>query len=175
MSNAATRHYLDYNATTPVRAEVVEAVARAMALTGNSSSVHAEGRAARAIVEEGREKLRALVNAPVNGVILTGGGTEAIHYALNGTVKSGSVKRIFVSAIEHAAVLSNASETSVPVEIIPATQAGVVDTDWLRARLADYDAVREGAFLVCVMLANNETGIIQPVSFASCSPITRRA
>ena len=167
MSNAATRHYLDYNATTPVRAEVVEAVARAMALTGNSSSVHAEGRAARAIVEEGREKLRALVNAPVNGVILTGGGTEAIHYALNGTVKSGSVKRIFVSAIEHAAVLSNASETSVPVEIIPATQAGVVDTDWLRARLADYDAVREGAFLVCVMLANNETGIIQPVREAS--------
>lgn len=162
-----TRHYLDHNATTPVRAEVIDAVARAMAVIGNSSSVHAEGRAARAIVEDGREKLRALVNAPVNGVILTGGGTEAIHYALNGTVRTGAVKRIFVNAIEHAAVPANATETGVPVETIPATSGGHADLDWLADRLKSYDAKRDGGFLVCVMLANNETGVIQPVTEAA--------
>lgn len=162
-----TRHYLDCNATTPVRPEVIDAVAKAMATIGNSSSVHAEGRAARAIVEEGREKLRALVNAPVNGVIITGGGTEAIHYALNGTVKTGNVKRIFVSAIEHAAVPANASETGAPVETVPVTKSGVADLGWLRARLKDYDVKRDGGFLVCLMFANNETGVIQPVKDAA--------
>jgi cysteine desulfurase len=163
----ATRHYLDYNATTPVRPEVIDAVARAMATIGNSSSVHAEGRAARAIVEEGREKLRALVNAPMNGVIMTGGGTEAIHYALNGTVKNGAVKRIFVSAIEHAAVPANAAETGAAVETIPATKEGHADLQWLRDRLKDYDAKRDGGFLVCLMFANNETGVLQPVREAA--------
>jgi cysteine desulfurase len=162
-----TRHYLDHNATTAVRPEVIEAVARAMAATGNSSSVHAEGRAARAVVEEAREKLRSLINAPVNGVIFTGGGTEAIHYALHGTVRTGAVKRIFVSAIEHAAVPANANETGVPVETIPATRAGHVDLDWLRDRLKGHDAKRDGGFLVCVMIANNETGVIQPVTEAA--------
>ncbi len=150
-----------------MRPEVVDAVCEAMRTIGNSSSVHAEGRGARAIVEEGREKLRALVNGPVNGVILTGGGTEAIHYALNGTVKNGSVKRIFVSAIEHAAVPSNAAETGVPVETIPVAKSGVADLDWLKDRLKDYDARREGGFLVCLMFANNETGVIQPVREAA--------
>lgn len=162
-----TRHYLDHNATTPVRPEVIEAMTQALHVVGNSSSVHAEGRAARAIVEAGREKLRSLINAPVNGVIFTGGGTEAIHYALNGTVKTGAVKRIFVSAIEHAAAPANAAETGVPVETIPATKAGHADLDWLRDRLKSYDAKREGGFLVCVMVANNETGVIQPVTEAA--------
>ncbi len=162
-----TRHYLDHNATTPVRPEVVEAVARAMGVIGNSSSVHAEGRAARAIVEEGREKLRSLINAPMNGVIITGGGTEAIHYALNGTVKTGAVNRIFVSAIEHAAVPANACETGAPVETIPATASGHADLVWLRDRLKTHDVKRDGGFLVCLMLANNETGVIQPVTEAA--------
>jgi cysteine desulfurase len=163
----ATRHYLDYNATTPVRPEVIDAVARAMATIGNSSSVHAEGRSARAIVEEGREKLRALINAPVNGVIITGGGTEAIHYALNGVVRNGSVKRIFVSAIEHAAVPGNAAETGVPVETIPVMKSGVADVQWLRDRLKNCDARRDGGFLVCLMFANNETGVLQPAREAA--------
>ena len=162
-----TRHYLDHNATTPVRPEVIDAVCAAMATIGNSSSVHAEGRAARAIVEEGREKLRALVNAPVNGVIFTGGGTEAIHYALNGTVRNGAAKTIFVSAIEHAAVPANAAETGATVETIPATRNGFADLDWLRDRLKDWYAPRDGGFLVCLMFANNETGVIQPTPDAA--------
>ncbi len=167
MSEGRTRHYLDYNATTPVRPEVIDSVCAAMATIGNSSSVHAEGRAARAIVEEGREKLRAFVNAPVNGVILTGGGTEAIHSALNGAVRSGAVKRIFVSAIEHAAVPANAAETGVAVESFPVTNSGVADLDWLQDRLRGHYAPRDGGFLVCLMFANNETGVIQPVAEAA--------
>ncbi len=167
MTGAKIRRYLDYNATTPVRPEVIDAVCSAMRVVGNSSSVHEEGRAARAIVEQGREALRALVNAPVNGVILTGGGTEAIHYALHGTVKTGAVRRIFVSALEHAAVHANAAETGVPVESIPATATGVADLDWLRERLEGYDVKRDGGFLACLMAANNETGVIQPVREAA--------
>lgn len=167
MTDGKRRYYLDHNATCPVRPEVIEAVSEAMRLVGNSSSVHEEGRAARALVEAAREKLRSMVNAPVNGVIFTGGGTEAIHYALHGTVRNGSVKRIFVSAIEHAAVPANAATTDVPVETIPALASGVVDLGWLRERLKDYDAKREGGFLVCLMFANNETGVIQPVEEAA--------
>lgn len=161
------RHYLDYNATTPVRPEVIDAVSAAMRLVGNSSSVHAEGRAARAIVEEAREKLRAFVNAPVNGVIFTGGGTEAIHCALNGVARNGAVRRIFVSAIEHAAVPANAVETGLPVETIPSMKSGVVDLQWLKERVKDNYAPRDGGFLVCLMLANNETGVLQPVAEAA--------
>ncbi|NWG70060.1 MAG: cysteine desulfurase [Parvularculaceae bacterium] len=161
------RHYLDYNATCPVRPEVIVTVADAMRLIGNSSSVHAEGRAARAVVEGAREKLRSLVNAPVNGVILTGGGTEAIHYALNGLVRNGSVRRIFASAIEHAAVPANAQCCGVPVETVPVRPSGVVDLDWLRDRLKAHDPARDGGFLVCLMFANNETGVLQPVAEAA--------
>ncbi|MBY0422013.1 MAG: aminotransferase class V-fold PLP-dependent enzyme, partial [Parvularculaceae bacterium] len=161
------RHYLDHNATSPVRPEVVAAVAETMASVGNSSSVHAEGRAARAVMEEAREKLRALVNAPVNGVIFTSGGTEAIHYALHGLARNGAIKRIFASAVEHAAVPSNAATTGLPVETIPARADGLVDLDWLKARLQNYDDAVEGSFLVCLMVANNETGAIQPVAEAA--------
>jgi cysteine desulfurase len=161
------RHYLDYNATTPVKPAVIDAVSAAMKTFGNSSSVHAEGRGARAIVEEAREKLRRLVNAPVNGVIFTSGGTEAIHYALNGTVRSGSVRRILVSAIEHAAVPLNAAATGAEVETIPVTASGVIDLEWLRDTLGRRDSARDGGVLVAVMLANNETGVIQPVAGAA--------
>lgn len=167
MTARGERHYLDYNATCPARPEVIDAVAAAMRVVGNSSSVHGEGRAARAIVEEAREKLRSLLNAPVNGVIFTSGGTESIHCALSGVVKNGSVGRIFVSAIEHAAVPANAFATGAPVETIPALPSGLVDLDWLKGRLADYDARRDGGFLASIMLANNETGIIQPVREAA--------
>ncbi len=156
-----TRHYLDHNATAPVRPEAIEAVARVMALPGNASSVHAEGRAVRKIVEDARESLRRLVNAPVNGVVFTSGGTEAIHYALNGVA---GLRRIFVSAVEHAAVSANAEATGLPVETIPVRPSGLVDLDRLNDRLTAED---EAPFLVCLMLANNETGVIQPVAEAA--------
>ena len=162
-----TRHYLDHNATAPVRPEVVEVVAGAMSRDGNALSVHEEGRAAHKVLEDAREQARALANAPVNGVIFTSGGTEAIHLALHGSVAASGISRIFVSAIEHAAVSANAAATGAEVETIPATPDGVVDLDWLKNRLAGYDAAQEGAFLVCVMAVNNETGVIQPVRDAA--------
>ncbi|MEM8771687.1 MAG: cysteine desulfurase family protein [Pseudomonadota bacterium] len=162
-----TRHYLDHNATAPLRPEVIDAVADEMRYDGNSLSVHEEGRRARKIVEDAREALRALVNAPVNGVIFTSGGTESIHYALHGAMDPHNIKRIFVSALEHAAVPANAAITGAVIEMIPALASGLVDLAWLRDRLADYSLERDGSFLVCLMFANNETGVIQPVREAA--------
>ncbi|NNL89809.1 MAG: cysteine desulfurase [Marinicaulis sp.] len=162
-----TRHYLDHNATAPVRPEVIEAVAAAMAHDGNSLSVHEEGRKVRKILEDARESVRALVNAPVNGVIFTSGGTESIHYALHGLVKPHTIATIFVSSIEHAAVKANAETTGANLEFIPATPCGLVDLDWLTDRLAKFDTERDGGFVVCIMFANNETGVIQPVAEAA--------
>jgi len=157
------RHYLDHNATAPLRPEVIDIITQTMRVDGNSLSVHEEGRAAHKIIEDAREQVRSLVNAPVNGVIFTSGGTESIHYALHGAMKPHNIKRIFVSAIEHAAVGANASTTGAEVEFIPATSSGLVDLDWLKKRLDGYDAKRDGGFLVCLMFANNETGVLQPV------------
>ena len=157
------RHYLDHNATAPVRPEVIDAVSEVMARSGNASSVHGEGRGVHSIVEASRETIRSFVNAPVNGLIFTSGGTEAIHLALTGGVKANAIKRIFVSAIEHSAVLENAKATGASVEIIPVTSSGVIDMEWFTDRLDGYDIDDEGAFIACVMLANNETGVIQPV------------
>ena len=162
-----TRHYLDYNATTPIRPEVIDVMAQTMAHVGNSSSVHEEGRSARAIVEDARESLRVLVNGPVNGVIFTGGGTEAIHYGLHGLAMANTISRIFVSAIEHAAVPANAQTTGLPVETIGVTPSGVLDLEALRDRLKNYDTQKDGVFLMCLMFANNETGVLQPVPEAA--------
>ena len=158
-----TRHYLDHNATAPVRPEVIEAMAEVMTCDGNALSVHEEGRKARKALEEAREAVRALVNAPVNGVIFTSGGTEAIHLAVHGLVGANAIQRIFVGAIEHSAVAATAAVTGAEVETIPALSSGIVDIDWLKERLVGYSVERDGGFLVCVMFANNETGVIQPV------------
>ncbi len=162
-----TRYYLDHNATAPVRPEVIDIVAETMRHDGNSLSVHEEGRNAHKIVEDAREQVRALVNAPVNGVIFTSGGTESIHYALNGVMNPHKIERIFVSAIEHTAVGANAAATGAAVEIIPALPSGIVDLGWMKYRLKGYDIEREGGFLTCLMFANNETGVLQPVREAA--------
>lgn len=167
-----TRYYLDYNATAPVRPEVIAVVSETMGIAGNSSSVHGEGRNVHRIVEQARESVRQMVNGPVNGVIFTSGGTEAIHYAIHGSVGTGHVKRIFVSAVEHAAVPANAAtamneDGAVPVETMPVLPTGQLDLAALRARLEGYDLEEEGGFLVCLMLANNETGVVQPVAEAA--------
>jgi cysteine desulfurase len=161
------RHYLDHNATAPVRPEVIEAVAAAMAADGNAMSVHEEGRRAHKIVEDAREQVRSLVNAPVNGVVFTSSGTESIHYVLHGAVAAHKLQRIFISAIEHPAVEANAIATGVEIETIAVNSAGVVDLDQLRAQLRGYRQSNSGAFLVCLMFANNETGAIQPVAGAA--------
>jgi cysteine desulfurase len=158
------RVYLDWNATTPLRPEAREAMAAAWDLSGNPSSVHAEGRRARGLVEQARTSISGAVGAPPRNVVFTSGGTEANALALTPGLRRGSgfpVKRLLVSAIEHASVLTGGRFPAEAVATIGVTSAGLTDLDRLRALL-------EGGppALVSVMLANNETGAVQPVAEA---------
>jgi cysteine desulfurase len=143
--------YLDYNAGAPVRPEVAAAVAEAMVEAGNPSSIHGPGRAARHRVEQARARVADLVAADPSGVVFTSGGTEANALILAGCGR----ERILVSAVEHPSVLDAA-----PAEVIPVDSHGVVDLVVLEAMLA----ADSRPALVSVMLANNETGVIQPVA-----------
>ncbi|PKU25102.1 cysteine desulfurase family protein [Telmatospirillum siberiense] len=143
--------YLDYNATAPVRACASEAALRAMGVPGNPSSVHAFGRAARGLVEEARETVAALLEADPRGVIFTSGGTEANALAITGWNR----RRFLASAIEHPSVLK-----ARPGETVGVLRSGVIDLAALERALA---ADSEPA-LVAVMLANNETGVVQPIA-----------
>ncbi|MSP49461.1 MAG: cysteine desulfurase [Alphaproteobacteria bacterium] len=142
--------YLDWNATAPVRPEARAAVADALALTGNPSSVHGAGRAARALIEDARDAVARLIGAGPNQIVFTSGGSEANTLAL-----AGSGRRLLVSAVEHDSVLVHAGAERVAV-----TSEGIVDLDDLDARLGAVEAPA----LVSVMFANNETGTIQPIA-----------
>jgi cysteine desulfurase len=143
--------YLDHNATTPIRPESLQAVVQAMELVGNGSSVHRFGRLARRQVEDAREAVAALAGTSAGRVIFTSGGTEANNLALRGTDRL----RLLVSAGEHDSVLQ-----AVPqAERIPLTGDGRVDPEEVTRRLA----ADPRPALVSVMLANNETGVIQPI------------
>jgi cysteine desulfurase len=157
--------YLDYNATAPVRPEAAQAVARALATGGNPSSVHAAGRAARALVEAAREQVAALIAAPASTLVFTSGGTEANALAIESAVAAGA-RRLIVSGIEHPSVLETCAVQGVTVEILPILADGTADLGWLRARLAAWDGA-DGKPFVALMLANNETGVIQPVAEAA--------
>ena len=149
--------YLDYNATAKVRPEAATAVARALELGGNPSSVHAAGRAARAIVETARSDVGRLVGSKAESVVFLSGGTEANALAIESSVDAG-VERIIVGATEHDAVLENARATGLPLEVWPVDRDGIADLAWLAGSLGQGPRA-----LVCLMLANNETGVIQPV------------
>jgi cysteine desulfurase len=157
--------YLDYNATAPVRPEAAAAVAHALLVGGNPSSVHAAGRAARALMEAAREQVAALIGAPASTVVFTSGGTEANALAIESAV-AARARRLIVSAIEHDSVLETAHASAAEVELLPVTSDGLADLAWLASRLARWDAA-DGPPFVALMLANNETGVIQPVAEAA--------
>ena len=159
------RIYLDWNATTPLRTEARQAMQAAWEVSGNPSSVHAEGRRARRLVEEARATIAAAVGASPRNLVFTSGGTEANALALTPGLRRGSglpVERLLVSAIEHASVLSGGRFSAEAIERIGVDRSGLLDLDRLRALLADGRPA-----LVSVMLANNETGAIQPVREAA--------
>lgn len=158
MSITRTSVYLDYNATAPLRPEAKEALLRALESPANPSSVHAAGRAARDVVERARAEVGALVGVPAGSVTFVSGGTEANALA----IQSAKVERIIISAIEHDAVTETAKASGLPIEILPVDANGVADLTWLAQALA-----QPSKTLVCLMLANNETGVIQPVAEAS--------
>jgi len=155
------RVYLDWNATTPLRPEARQAMAAAWDLAGNPSSVHAEGRQARRLVEGARAAISGAVGARPQDLVFTSGGTEANALALTPGLRRGvgePAQRLLVSAIEHTSVLSGGRFPPEAIGTIQVTGSGLIDIDHLRRLLA----VGRPA-LVSVMLANNETGALQPV------------
>lgn len=173
----AGRAYLDHNATTPVRPEVAHAVAHALTLPGNPSSVHGEGRAARAAMERAREQVARLVGAKASNVVFTSGGTEANVAVLSPGLMDCDGGRDCVrtpatlllhSVTEHACVREGHRFPAGAAEAIPVDENGLVDLVWLDERLARFVADKPGArALVSIHLANNETGVIQPIAAAA--------
>lgn len=158
----ADRIYLDWNATTPLRSEARGAMTAALDLVGNPSSVHAEGRAARRLVEQARAEVAAAIGADVRNVIFTSGGTEANSLALTPRVRRDSglpINRLVTSAIEHASVLAGGRFQQDAVGILGVNPSGVVEPDRLRKALAGNSPA-----LVSVMSSNNETGALQPIA-----------
>ncbi len=154
------RSYLDYNATAPLRDEVRTAVVEALAIPGNPSSVHAEGRAARRAVEAARAKVSALVGVEPERVIFTSGATEANALAL--APHAGENWHCRVSAVEHPSVLSGGRFARESISRFPVTADGVADLALLAEQLAESHRAGLKPF-VSLMVANNETGAIQPV------------
>ncbi len=149
---AAASAYLDHNATSPLRPAAFDAMVEALRAGGNPSSVHSTGRGARARIDRARRQVAELAGALPSEVIFTSGGTEANNLVLAGCGR----RRLFVSAVEHDSVL----KAAVGAQIVPVDRDGVVDLAALERLLTPS---RESA-LVSVMLANNETGVLQPIA-----------
>jgi cysteine desulfurase len=150
--------YLDYNATAPLRAEVKAALTESFELFGNPSSIHSYGRKARHIVEETRETIASALDIAAAQVIFTSGGTEANNLALKGFFP-GQEHTIFISALEHESIKKAAPDAYH----IPVTLEGTVNCEALAHLLRECRLNFTGPLLVSVMLANNETGVIQPL------------
>ncbi len=157
--------YLDYNATAPIRPEAAEAVACALAIGGNPSSVHAAGRTARAAIERARGEVARLVAVKEGSVTFTSGGTEANALAIDSAIAAGC-RRPIVGLAEHASTLQNAMSHGLMVEGWPVLPSGAVDLNWLEDRLKAWP-VEDGRPFVAVSLANSETGVIQPTAEAA--------
>ena len=162
----SARSYLDWNATAPMREEAKAAFTAALAHAGNPSSIHAEGRAARALVEAAREQVAGLVGAAAGNVIFTSSGTEANMLALTPAIETADVKqprgRLFLSAIEHASVRAGGRFAPEAVEEVAVDGTGRLDLAALETAIG-----KTPRPLVSLMLANNETGIVQPVAEAA--------
>ncbi|MBB4399408.1 MULTISPECIES: cysteine desulfurase family protein [Rhizobium/Agrobacterium group] len=165
-----TRTYMDWNATAPLLPAVRDVLVSALDLAGNPSSVHREGRAARAAVEGARREVAALVSGQAAHVTFTSGATEAANLVLTPDFKMGRAPvrygHLYVSAIEHPAFREGGRFSKADVTEIPVTSAGVIDLAALEALLSSHDA-STGLPMVACMMVNNETGILQPVAEAA--------
>jgi cysteine desulfurase len=161
-----TRTYLDYNATTPIRPEARAAVVAAMETTGNPSSVHAEGRAARRIVEDARAEVARLAGVSARCVTFVSGATEAVNAALSPRFGVGPeeppLDRLIAAAGEHPCVLKGHRFPASAMAAAPLCADGRIDLDWLAQACR-----KPGRLLLALQGANNETGVIQPVAEAA--------
>jgi cysteine desulfurase len=160
------RLYLDYNASAPLLDEARNAVIEALGITGNPSSVHREGRAARALVESARRSVAALVNAKPEHVFFTSGATEAASTLLTPIYMMGRspvrLSHLYVSATEHPCMLAGGQFLPENITVLPVDENGVLRLDALEQALKAHDK-SAGLPLVAVQAANNETGVIQPI------------
>ncbi len=160
--NARERIYLDYNATSPLCAPARRAVTEAFDVFGNPSSVHGEGRAARRLVENGRDAVAALIGGRPREIVFTSGGTEANNLAFFGTPAESFV----ISAVEHMSVRTAAERSGRPLFVCPVDDDGVVERSAFERLLGEAPAPA----MASIMLANNETGVIQPIrDLAACA------
>jgi cysteine desulfurase len=153
------RTYLDNNATTPVLPEVFDAMRpHFCGEFGNASSIHQNGQQARSAIENARESVAALLGCAASEIIFTSGGTEADNLALSGLLKAGD--HVITSSIEHSAILQTCKhleESGVELTIVPVDGRSLIDPDDVRR------ALRPKTKLISIMMANNETGVLQPV------------
>lgn len=159
------RVYLDHNASSPLRPQVKKAMVDALEMAANASSVYEEGRKAKGVIERARELVAQLVGADSKAVTFTGGGSEAnatvLQPMINVKGKPLVLDRLLVSSVEHDSVIKGGRFSVEQIEKIPVDASGLIDLDWLGTRLQQCAEAGE-AVLVAVMLANNETGIVQP-------------
>ncbi len=164
---AGERAYLDWNATAPLRADARRASCDALDLVGNPSSVHREGRAARASLEKARAAVADLVGAEPAQVVFTSGATEAASHVLTPDFRMGkaplAVSRLYAGATEHSCVLEAGRFAAGDLATVPVDGDGLLDMARLAALLAAHDD-SAGLPMVAVQLVNNETGVIQPVA-----------
>ncbi len=173
---AARRAYLDYNASAPLVASARAAMTRALEIAGNPSSVHAEGRIARRMVEDARREVAALAGASPEHVVFTSGASEAASTLLTPDWRMGRsalrMGRLYVLASDHPCVLGGGRFPADRKTVLPVDQDGVADLDAFAAALAAHDR-ESGLPLVAIHLANNETGVVQPVD--RIAPLVRGA
>src|SRR5438034_5410067 len=165
MNDSQMRVYFDYNATTPLAPEVIEAVVRATRdQFGNASSVHHFGQQAKALLDDARSAVAALVNGDPSEVVFTSGGTESDNMAIRGAAEAlepTGRRHLVASAIEHEAVLNTLkalARRGWTISLIPVDETGIVDPNRLRGLVTKETA------LVSVMHANNEIGTMQPIA-----------
>lgn len=166
----AQRLYMDWNATAPLLPEARDACVQALDLLGNPSSVHKEGRAVRMMIEAARRDVAALCGASASSVIFTSGATEAANMVLSPDYRMGktplTLGHLYVSAIEHPAVREGGRFLKAQLSEIPVTAQGIVDIAALAALLDQHDRAL-GLPMVAIMMANNETGVVQPIAEAA--------
>ena len=153
------RTYLDHNATTFTGPNVIEAVAEAMAVEGNPTAQHVDGRAAKAIISKAREAVGLAMGVCAQDVVFTSGGTEADNTAVWSAIQAGC-KHLLISSMDHPATILAAENFGVSFDLIPADRQGRTDMDWLAEKLKSWDESLGRPF-VSLVAANSETGVIQ--------------
>ena len=158
------RLYLDHNATTITWPHVIDAMTAALAIAGNPSAQHGDGRAANAIVSKAREDVGMAMGVCAQDIVFTSGGTESCNTAIWSAIKAGC-KRLLISSMDHPATINAAENFGITFELIPADNQGRTNMEWLKTRLASWDKA-DGRVFVSLIAANSETGVIQDVDSA---------